>query len=128
MPPPPATAAGAFPLPFPRRLGTSCASLSILLLCAQIVRHDRKSLSHAAAALDAAAAPAAPCALCFFFGQIKQKSRFGTDRHTHSHLSMLAIANRISHLNAYGVPSACVIIVIDIAYTQRAPESQPQLG
>lgn len=82
---------------------TSCASLSILLLCAQIVRHDRKSLSHAAAALDAAP-PTSNC-LPLVFWPVQTNALI---RETHTCTGKLN----------FSPERACVvIIVIDIAHT-----------
>lgn len=67
------------PTPYVSCPATSCASLSILLLCAQIVRHDRKSLSHAAAALDAT-----PTASPFGFLASSNKCSDSADTHTHT--------------------------------------------
>lgn len=64
---------------------TSCASLSILLLCAQIVRHDRKSLSHAAAALDATPTPTTAVPAPFGFLASSNKCSDSGDTHTHTH-------------------------------------------
>lgn len=87
--------------PFP---STSCASLSILLLCAQIVRHDRKSLSHAAAALDATP-PASNC-LPLVFWPVQTNALI---RETHAHCT--------GKLNFSPERACVVIIVIDIAHT-----------
>lgn len=86
---------------------TSCASLSILLLCAQIVRHDRKSLSHAAAALDATPTPPP-----FGFLASSNKCSDSGDTHTGRHC--------IGKLNFSPERACVVIIVIDIAYTHSA--------